>query len=69
MLGYLSLKKAVKHASVYQPHQGQREKARRVRQLRAGTVQNSTVSDRARLNAMGLIHPSQAQIVRVPRKP
>lgn len=65
----LAAHKAMKHASVYQPHQGQREKARRVRALRAGAVQNSTVSDRARLNAMGLIHPSQAQLVRVPRKP
>lgn len=39
----------------YQPHQGRSERGRRLKQIKAGTLRGSAVSDDARYAAYGLV--------------
>jgi hypothetical protein len=45
------------------PHQGRREAARRLRQVRAGRLQGAVVSEEARYAAHGLVAPGSVALI------
>lgn len=58
--------KRIRRPSRYLPHQGDRERRRRLRQVRAGKLSgpNGFVSEEARYAAHGLTAPSELQLVK-----
>jgi hypothetical protein len=54
-----------KRSNKYLPHQSQRERRRRLRQISAGTLQGQEVTIDARFVAAGLVNPNEPYFIKV----